>query len=126
MDKNQLINFLSLNQSNLLAVDCLERISRSDEFKFGAEGLAPLAQIIETYSRRERINTKLNDGIIEGYEHLLPSLRAANVSNVRLYSLEFLSHWFTFFTDEQTSHLYGVLKSPKKKAVWFNPITGYE
>lgn len=126
MSESELTNLLYLNLSNPHVADCLERLLQVSEFRYGSTGVISLKHVIETCSRREVINSKLNNGIIEGYDTLLLSLKAATVSAVRLQSLEFLSHWFILFTNESTSHLYGILKSPKKKAAWFNPITGYD
>jgi hypothetical protein len=68
----------------------------------------------------------LNNGLVEGFDALLPALQAASVPLVKLHSLEFVSHWYVVFTNEATSELVGILKSPKKKAAWFDPVKGYE
>ena len=126
MIDSQLTSLLTSNRSNPVVADCLKRISHADKVKYQSGGSAPLNEIIEIYSRRARINSKLNDGVAEGFDDLLPSLKAATIARVRLHSLEFLSHWFTIFTDESTSHLYGVLKSPKQKAALYDPVKGYD
>jgi hypothetical protein len=85
-----------------------------------------LNQVVDIYSVRARINLELNNGAVEGFENLLPALKAAPVPSVRLHSLEFVSHWYVIFTDESVSDMLGVLKSPKKKAAWFDPVKGYK
>lgn len=83
--------------------------------------------MIDVYSVRASINSELNGGSVKGFDELLPSLKAAaTVSSVRLHSLEFLSGWFTVFTDKGSSQLLGILESPKKKAAWFDPAKGYD
>ncbi len=126
MIDNQLINLLSVNQNNPLVADCLEQISEAGEVRYQGDGLAPINQIIEIYSRRARINSKLNEGIVKGFDELLPALKATTVPSVKVHSLEFLSQWFTIFTDESTSQLFGILKSPKRKAAWFDMVKGYD
>jgi hypothetical protein len=122
----QLINLLNMNRSNPIVADCLERIAEASEVRLQDNTSAPLNQIIDIYSRRARINSKLNAGIVEGFDDFLPSLKAISTESVKMHSLEFLSHWYEIFTDESTSLLYGILKSPKKKAAWFDSNRGYD
>lgn len=125
MVNSQLINLLNENRANPLVADCLERILHGDEVRYQGEGLAPLNQIIDIYSVRARINSELNNGAVEGFDELLPGLKVASGPSVRLHSLEFVSHWYVVFTDESISEMFGILKSPKKKAAWFDPARGY-
>ena len=125
MIDTNLTNLLVANQSNPIAADCLERISQGDELRIGADCLLPIAHTVDIYSTRARINAK-RGGMVEGYDELLPALKSASVSSVRLYSLEFLSHWFVVFTDDSSSNLFGVLRSPKKKEAWYDPSKGYD
>ena len=113
-----------MNRGNPLVADCLELISR-EEVRYQGVGPAPLNEIIDIYSVRARSNEK-RSGKVEGYGDLLPSLEAAAVPSVRLHSLEFLSRWFIAFTDESRSVLFGMLKSPKKEAAWYDPAKGFE
>ena len=126
MINNQLISLLKVNQNNPLAADCLKQISEASEVRYLEGGLASLNHIIDIYSRRARVNSELNQGMVKGFDELLPALKALTIPSVQLHSLEFLSQWFTVFTDASTSALLGILKSPKKKAVWFDPIKGYD
>jgi hypothetical protein len=106
--------------------DCIERISQTDEVRYKGDGLVPLNRIIDIYSVRERINSELNNGVVEGFDDLLPALKAATVQSMRLHLLEFVSHWYVIFADESFTEMFGILKSPKKRAAWFNPVDGYE
>jgi hypothetical protein len=93
--------------------------------RIGADCLIPIAHIIDIYSRRALINAQ-RGGMVESYDELLPALKSAFVSSVRLYSLEFLPHWFIVFTDDSSSNLFGVLRSPKKKEAWYDASKGYD
>jgi len=105
--------------------DCLARIEQSNEVRYRDDCLIPLAQALDIYSVRARINAK-RGGKVEGYSELLAALEAAAIPSVRLHLLEFLSHWYIAFTDEPATHLLGVLKSPKTEAAWYDPAKGYE
>jgi hypothetical protein len=126
MIDSQLINLLNENRTNPLVVDCLERISHAGEVRCRMGAPVPLNEIVDIYSVRARVNSELNAGAVTGFEHLLPALKAAPVASVRLHSLEFVSHWYVVFTDDSVSDMLGILKSPKKKAAWFDPAKGYE
>ncbi len=126
MIDSRLINLLKENRTDPIAADCLERISQGGEVRYQGGTSVPLDQVVDIYSVRARINSELNDGAVEGFESLLPALKAAAAPSVKLHSLEFLSHWYVAFTDESVSGLLGVLKSPKRKAVWFDPAKGYD
>ncbi len=126
MIDSQLIDLLNENRTKPLVADCLERISRAGEVRYQAGAPVSLHQIVDIYSVRARINSELNNGAVEGFEHLLPALKAAPVSSVRLHSLEFVSQWYVIFTDESVSDMLGILKSPKQKAAWFDQAKGYK
>jgi hypothetical protein len=121
----QLTDLLTSSAGNPFAVECSERITRGDALRHGGDCLMPLARAIDIYSARARINAE-RGGKVEGYEHLLPALAAAPVPAVRLHSLEFLSHWFVLFTDESSTYLFGILKSSKQKAAWYDPASVYD
>jgi hypothetical protein len=123
---SQLITLLIENRDNPLVADCLERTSQTDEVWHKGDGLVPLNHIIDVYSVRERINSELNNGVVEGFDDLLPALKAASVQSVKVHPLEFVSHWYVIFTDESSTELFGILKSRKKSAAWFNPVNGHE
>lgn len=120
-----LVNLLTSRRNEPLVADCLALISHADEVRYRGVGLAPLSEIIDIYSVRARINAR-KGGPVEGYSYLLPALEAANVPSVRLHSLESLSHWFIVFTDESSSLLFGLLKSPKMRAAWYDPAKGFK
>jgi hypothetical protein len=121
----QLTNLLASSADNQIAVECSEWISRGDDLRHGASVSLPLAQAIDIYSVRARINAA-RGGNVEGYEQLLPALEGAALSSVRLHALEFLSHWFIAFTDEAITCLLGILKSRKHEEAWYDPAAGYD
>jgi hypothetical protein len=124
---SQIIKLLELHHSDMVVRGCLESLAEANEVRASdAEGILPLDQAIDIYSTRAKINANLNGGIIKGYDTLLPALENANVSGVKLTSLELLDRWIVIFTDEAISHLFGVLNCPKRKAAWFHPETGYD
>jgi len=126
MIDSRLMNLLSENRANPLVADCLEQISQASEIRYRGDGGAQLNQIIDTYVVRARINSELNNGVVEGFDALLPALKAAAGASVKVHSLEVVSHWYMVFTDESIADLFGILKSPKKKAAWFDPVKGYD
>lgn len=121
---NQITKLLTLSSDNPLAADCLDQSVRGDELRYRDDCLIPLAQALDIYSVRARINVR-RSGKVEGFSNLLPSLEAASVSSVRIHSLEFLSNWFIAFTDESSSFLFGILKLPKEKAAWNDYSKGF-
>lgn len=121
----QLTNLLTAGVGNPIAAECLERIKREESLKYRDDCLIPLAQTLDIYSTRAKINAK-RGGKVEGYDQLLPSLEGASVPSVRLHVLEFLSHWYIAFTDETSSHLFGILKSKKQKDARFDPVKGHD
>ncbi len=125
MTDSQFLNLLAQNRDNPIVADCLKRISRAGEVRYGAGGIAPLKEIIDIYSVRAQINAELNNGVVEGFDELMPALRDAPGPSVKLQALEFVSHWYVVFSDESMSLLFGILKSAKKKATWFDPVKGY-
>jgi hypothetical protein len=74
---------------------------------------------------RAQVNAGLKDGVVEGFDELMPALRDAPGPSVKVQALEFASHWYVVFSDEAMSHLFGILKSPKRRAAWFDPVQGY-
>ena len=121
----QLTDLLTSSSDNEIAAECLERIRHNEEVRYRDDCLIPLVQVIDIYSARARINAD-QGGEVEGYKRLLPALEAAHVRSVRLHSLEFFSHWFVAFTDESSTRLFGILKSPKQKEAWYVPGEGYD
>ena len=121
----QLADLLTSSSDNEIAAECLERIRRDEDVRYRDDYLIPLTQVIDIYSVRARINAD-RGGKVEGYELLLPALEAAPVLSVRLHSLEFFTHWFVAFTDESSTRLFGILKSPKQKGAWYVPGEGYD
>jgi hypothetical protein len=118
---DQVTNLLNAHRGNPIVSRCLEHMTMPGEIRYQND-LIPLQRVVDVYSRRASINSELNGGSVKGFDELLPSLKAAaDISSVRLHSLEFLSRWFTVFTDEGSSKLLGILESPKKKAAWFDP-----
>ena len=105
---------------------CLDEITLG-QVKYEGPTVLPLSRAIDVYSTRAQINSDLNGGAIEGFEELLIELRAiGNPCPVKLHSIECLSRWFILFTDESELLLFGILESPKRKRVWFDPVKGYE
>ena len=124
---SQLFKLFELHLNDAVVRSCLESLAEADEVRVSAvDGVLPLNQTINIYSTRAKINANLNGGIIKGYDTLLPALESANVSGVKITSLELLDRWLVIFTDETTSNLFGVLNCPKRKAAWFHPETGYD
>ena len=126
----QLILLLERYEGQVNVSDCLEAIKGKEEVHYrkgyDKNRLLPLNEAVDIYRTRSRISTELNNGIIKGFETLIPALENANVEAVRIISLELLSKWYLVFTDNAISELFGVLDCPKKKAAWFNPETGYD
>lgn len=121
----ELINLLSTHLANRLVADCFERISHGEEVRFGTATLLPLKRVIDLYTIRAGINSELNNGVVQGFDELLAALKTASGPLVKLNSLEFVSDSYLVFIDESTSDMLGILKTPKKKAAWFDPVTGY-
>lgn len=122
---NNLTHLFTLNSANNIVAECNERLKHGEAVRVCDDCIIPLAHTIDIYTTRARINEK-RGGRVEGYEILLPALAEASVGSVKVHSLEFLSVWFVAFTDESVSNLFGLLKSPKEKEVWFDPVKGYE
>jgi hypothetical protein len=125
----QLISLLKRYPEETNVSECLEVINGIEELRyrngFDNHKFLPLNEAIDIYKTRSRINTELNNGIIKGFETMLPALETANVQAVRIISLELLTKWYVVFTDNAISELFGILDCPKEKAAWFNPKTGY-
>ena len=126
MLSRQLLNLLHSHSRDPIVSACLQAIEES-EIRYEVPVLIQLGRVLELYSIRAKINSEINDNIIAGFEGLLAALsNAPQNSLVRIQSLELLSRCFIIFTDENETVLFGILDSPKKKAVWFDPVTGYE
>jgi hypothetical protein len=125
MTDSRFLNLLDQNRDNTIVSDCLGRISQAGEVRYGASMVVHLKEIIDIYSVRAQINAELNDGVVEGFDELIPALQDAPGPSVKLQALEFVTHWFVVFSDESMSYLFGILKSPKKKSAWFDPLKGY-
>jgi hypothetical protein len=125
----QLISLLKRYPERTNVSECLKAMNGKEELRYrnGYDNhkFLHLKNAIDIYTTRSRINTELNNGIIEGFETLLPALESANVQDVRIISLELLTKWYVVFTDKAVSELFGILDCPKEKAGWFNPKTGY-
>jgi hypothetical protein len=122
----QLVTLLENRRDRSDVLECLKLISEQEARFRGCTAAIPIKEVIDIYRSRSRINSKLNNGIIKGYETLLPALEEAEVQNVRIHRLELLSKWYVLFTDEDVSCLLGLLHRPKKKADWSNSETGYD
>lgn len=122
-----LLNLLRSHSHDPIVSACLQAIEESEVKHEDTGGLLPLERASNLYSIRAKINSEINDNAIAGFEGLLALLSSApENAQVRIQSLELLSRWFIIFTDENERVLFGVLDSPKKKAVWFDPIKGYD
>ena len=120
------MSLLRSHSTSPFASRCLQAIETS-EFKYSPETVLPIDRVLHIYSVRARINSEINRGIILGFEELIASLSEAPENcAVKLQSVELISKWFTIFTDEDASVLFGILESPKKKAAWFDPVKGYD
>jgi hypothetical protein len=108
---NQLVNLLEHQRNNGNTFDCVNELTNS----FESENIViPLKQAFDIYSVRSRINAH-KGGRIKGYEMLLPALEQTSVSNVRIIRLVSETKNYLVFTDEEYSHLFGVLNIPKKQ-----------
>ncbi len=123
---SQLIKLLERHRNDAVASACLETILEADEVRYCSTVLLPLEQTIDIYSIRAKINAELRGGSIKGYDTLLPALKGADVSSIKLQALELLDRHLVIFTDEAVSCLFGVLNCPKEKPAWFHPGTGYD
>lgn len=126
MLSSQLLNLLRSHSRDPIVSTCLQAIDES-EFRHGIPVSIGLERVLELYSIRARINLEINNNVIAGYKGLLAALsNAPKDSLVRIQSLELVSRCFIVFTDENETVLFGILDSPKEKAVWFDPVTGYD
>jgi hypothetical protein len=120
---DQLTVLLTSSASDQIAAECLDRIRRDEDFKYRGDSLLPVARAVEVYSARAWVNAG-RGGKVEGYEQLLAGLGTAPGPSVRLHTVEFISHWYIAFTNEASTRLFGILKSPKRKEAWFDPERG--
>jgi len=126
MVSGELLNLLRAHSTNSIVGRCMRAIEE-DEIKFSPPTSLPLDRVLDVYSVRAKINSERNEGSIAGFEDLVLSInQAPKTTLVRLESWELLSKWFTIFTGEEYSVLFGVLESPKRKVAWFDPVRGYD
>ena len=128
MDKSFNDELFSLLESkrDFADVDECIKLMGEEGTRYHGSALVPLREAINIYQTRSRINSELKNGIVKGYETLLPALEKAEVQNVRIHLLELLSRSYWIFTDEAVSYLFGFLTHPKKEAAWFPPVPGYD
>src|SRR5258706_8129618 len=123
MVPNAFLNLLRAQRTSPIVSRCLDEITHG-QVKYEGPMVLPLSRAIDVYSMRAQINSDLNGGAIEGFDELLVRPRSiGNPCSVKLLSVECLSKWFTLFTDESELQLFGILESPKRKRVWFDPVT---
>jgi len=126
MVPNAFLNLLRAKRTNPIVARCLHEITQG-QVKYEGPTVLPLSRAKDLYSIRAQINSELNGGAIEGFDELLVELGSmGSPCQVKLLSVECPSKWFILFTDESELTLYGILESPKRKPVWFDPVTGYE
>jgi hypothetical protein len=123
----QLVSLLEDRRESPDVYECLKLIGKQETRFQGYTDAIPIKEVIDIYRTRSKINSELFNGIIKGYETLLPALETADVQSVRIHILELLSKSYWIFTDEAVSNLFGLLDRPKKKVAWWSdPVSGYD
>jgi hypothetical protein len=122
----QLLHLLNENRDNPIVADCLELISRPDGVRDSGSMVGHLEMIRSAYAMQAQRDAELNGGEVEGFDDLLSALKASSDLSVKLHPLEFISHWYVVFTDESTSRLHGILKSPKNNIASNDSARSYE
>jgi hypothetical protein len=112
MNQKRIVQLLESNKTLFLAKNCLEDIGSKPNPIYKSTDAIPLQNVVEIYSRRAKMNTKSNEGIVLGYSELLESLRHTMKESVMIHIVLGQEYSFLVFTDESLSELFGILESP--------------
>ena len=116
---DRLRQLLESKQSDPLVLDCLDRIKRQGEYRYCKTSPLLIADVARVCSVRAAINKGRDVSRTEGFDELLSSLKGADGQTIEVHSIELKSVWFTILTDQSIESLFGILRSPKEQAKWF-------
>lgn len=110
---SELIKLLEHYTDDSIAAELLGRMSKHALIKADSFVMDCISAF-RIYSTRAEINAEESRST-KGFETLIPALKNADVSHVRVYALDFPDRLYMAFTDEPVNQLFGILeKKPEK------------
>jgi len=90
--------------------DCLNLIQSDEEFILDKGVLMPTEHMYETYKTRSQIRDTITHAPIEGYDFLIPRMKAFSKPKIRGFGIDSKNVSYMIFCDETLDELIGILK----------------
>jgi hypothetical protein len=103
---------LSAHSNHPFCSDCLKLIQSETKFVYEKGILMPSEHMYETYETRSQIQKTITHAPIEGYDFLIPRMKAFSKPKIRLCGIDSKDVCYKIFCDEAFEELIGILKTP--------------